>query len=169
MKTRLLIGVSTLALGLSLACSTSDRDRAREKADEARQKTKQEARKLTAEIKQDARALNQKMGQAMNQPVRSNGTSEAEEKLRRGGEHLRAAGGQAAVKLDHAATIAKVKAQLAKDLGLSTVTGIDVDATGPVVTLRGSVSSPEQKERAEQAALQVNGVTKVVNELQIQP
>ncbi len=89
--------------------------------------------------------------------------------MRRGGQDLRAAGEKAGVKLDHAAMVAKVKAKLATDVGLSTVTGIDVDASGQVVTLRGTVASEEQKQQAEQAVMQLGGVTKVINDLKVNP
>jgi osmotically-inducible protein OsmY len=65
--------------------------------------------------------------------------------------------------------MAKVKAKLASDVGLSTVTTVDVRTTGDVVTLRGTVSTLEQKQHAEQAALQVAGVRRVVNELTVKP
>jgi osmotically-inducible protein OsmY len=63
---------------------------------------------------------------------------------------------------------AKVKAKLASDVGLSTVTGVDVDTSGHVVTLRGTVSSESQKLEAERAASHVNGVEKVINDLKVQ-
>ncbi len=63
--------------------------------------------------------------------------------------------------------IAKVKAKLATDVGLSTVTGVDVDASGQVVTLRGTVSSEDEKQRAEQAVRQISGVTRVINDLTV--
>ncbi|MGA8025909.1 MAG: BON domain-containing protein [Bryobacteraceae bacterium] len=147
-------------MALSLACSNSSRETAREKA-----------RKLTQEAKQEAKSLDHKIAQGINAagPVQQNGTSEAEAKLRHGGQELRAAGGHAAVKLDHAAMIAKVKAKLVSDVGLSAATSIDVDTNGGVVTLRGTVSTADQKQQAEQAVLQVNGVAKVINELRVQP
>lgn len=170
MSRNLLAAPSLALLILCFACARNDRETAREKAEQAKIKTKEEARKLTQELKQDAKALDRKFDQALNsRRVQSNGPGEAQEKLRRGEQDLRVAGGQAAVKLDRAAVIAKVKAKLAAAVGLSTVTGIDVDAAGQIVTLRGTVSSPEQKQQAEQAALQVNGVTKVVNDLRVQP
>jgi osmotically-inducible protein OsmY len=73
------------------------------------------------------------------------------------------------VKLDHAALIAKIKTKLATDVGLSTVTGVDVDASGRIVTLHGTVDSVQQKQEAERAALQVGGVTKVIDDLQVRP
>jgi osmotically-inducible protein OsmY len=96
-------------------------------------------------------------------------TAGAERKLTDAGRELRTAGEHAAVKLDRAAMIAKVKTKLAKDVGLSVAASLDVDSTGQVVTLRGTVSSEEQKQHAERAAMQVNGVTRVINLLQVKP
>jgi hyperosmotically inducible protein len=45
---------------------------------------------------------------------------------------------------------------------------VDVDTTNGVVSLNGVVESQEQKARAEQLASRVDGVRKVVNNLQIQ-
>jgi osmotically-inducible protein OsmY len=57
---------------------------------------------------------------------------------------------------------------LAADVGLSTVTSVDVDATGQVVTLRGTVSSEDQKQQAANAVRQLSGVTNVINLLRVQ-
>jgi osmotically-inducible protein OsmY len=95
--------------------------------------------------------------------------AEAEAKLRRGGAELRDAGGKAGVKLDQASIIAKVKAKLATDVGLSAAATVDVDANGQVVTLRGTVASDEQKRQAERSAANVDGVTAVVNHLTVKP
>jgi len=139
---------SILLLALSLACSKSDQQSANQKAAEARQKTRREAEKLKQEVRQDARALDQKVHQAVQgQPVQTGSAGEAEEKLRRGGRDLQAAGGQAAVKLDRAAIVARVKTRLVSDVGLSTVTGIDVDATGQVVTLAERFLLPSKSGR----------------------
>lgn len=126
-----------------MSCSNTQQERARERADQARQ----EARKLGNEAKHEAHQLNRQVDSALKSPESR----------------------QAAQKLDRAALVAKVKAKLATDVGLSTVTSVDVDATGHVVTLRGTVSSPEQKRQAERAVAQLNGVTRVVNELQVRP
>jgi osmotically-inducible protein OsmY len=62
----------------------------------------------------------------------------------------------------------KVKSALAADVGLKTVTGINVDTdNGGVVTLTGKVDSAAMKKRAEQVAKKVNGVKSVKNELQV--
>jgi len=161
--------VALLALG-SAACSRSDEDKARERAAEARQKAREEAHELAHQAKRAANDLHRQINQAMdgNGP-RSTASDGAGQKLQRGGEDLRAAGSEATVKLDRAALIAKVKAKLASDVGLSTVTRVEVDNSGQVVTLRGTVDSPEQKAQAERAVRQVDGVTKVVNDLQVKP
>jgi osmotically-inducible protein OsmY len=62
---------------------------------------------------------------------------------------------------------AQVKTNLASDDGLSTITGIDVDANGSVVTLRGHVGSQAQKEAAGRAAARVSGVSRVQNDISI--
>ena len=67
-----------------------------------------------------------------------------------------------------AAITTKVKSALAADVGLRTVTGINVDTdAGGVVTLKGQVASDDMKKRAEQVAKKVNGVKSVKNELQV--
>lgn len=170
--------ILTALLALLIACNRGDQQKAHERAAEAKQKARleaqrarDEARRLGQQAKQEAGSLRQNIDHALQGtgPAQSGPTGQAEEKLRRGGNDLRVAGNQAAVKLDHAAMIAKVKAKLATDVGLSTVTGIDVDASGQVVTLRGTVASEQQKQEAEQAVLQLSGVRKVVDELTVRP
>jgi hyperosmotically inducible periplasmic protein len=62
----------------------------------------------------------------------------------------------------------KVKSALAADVGLKTLTGINVDTAGSVVTLKGSVDTAANKSRAEQVARGVEGVSSVKNELAVQ-
>lgn len=175
--TTLITAVLTLTvLGFTAACSREDQDKAHEqaaearrKADDAAAKARVEAHKLAREARAQASNLDRNIKDAVNGTGSPQTGSDADAKLRRGGEDLKAAGNQAGVKLDHAALIAKVKTKLANDVGLSTVTGINVDARGDVVTLSGTVSTPEQKHQAEISAGQVSGVTRVVNNLQVQP
>lgn len=177
MRRRLGTAFIVAALAMGAACNQGDKEKARERAAEARRKAddaaaraREEAHKLAHEARQEARALDHNIKDAVNGTGGAqSGGSEADRKLRRGGEDLKAAGSEAAVKLDHAALITKVKAKLANDVGLSTVTSVDVDASGHVVTLRGTVSSPEQKQQAEIAARQVSGVNRVINDLEVQP
>jgi osmotically-inducible protein OsmY len=60
-----------------------------------------------------------------------------------------------------------VKTKLVADK-LANFTRVDVDTTNKVVSLNGVVESPDQKARAEQLAMQVSGVSRVENHLQIQ-
>jgi hyperosmotically inducible protein len=69
--------------------------------------------------------------------------------------------------LDDSNITAAVKAQLGQDR-LSTLTRIEVDTNDGVVALNGTVESAEQRARAEQLARKVNGVKRVVNNLQVQ-
>jgi osmotically-inducible protein OsmY len=62
----------------------------------------------------------------------------------------------------------KVKSALAADVGLKTVTGINVDTdAGGVVTLKGKVDTADQKKRAEMVAKKVGGVKSVKNQLTV--
>jgi len=67
----------------------------------------------------------------------------------------------------NAALTGKVKSALAADVGLKTLTNIDVDSAGTVVTLKGKVDTDEQKRRAQEVAAAVNGVTSVNNQLTV--
>lgn len=67
-----------------------------------------------------------------------------------------------------AALTTKVKSALAADVGLKTVTGIDVDSADGVVTLKGKVASADHKKRAGQVAKKVDGVKSVKNQLKVE-
>jgi hyperosmotically inducible protein len=60
-----------------------------------------------------------------------------------------------------------VKAKLVADKAAN-LTRVDVDTTNRVVLLSGVVESSEQKNRAEQLAMEVSGVSRVENRLQVQ-
>jgi osmotically-inducible protein OsmY len=177
MKRKFAYGCCAAIMALSLACSNQDQQRAREKAAEAKRKTREEAERARKELQklgQKAKREAGKIDQSVDQALQGGGsederTAAARRKLNDAGRQARTAGEQAAVKLDRAAMIAKVKAKLATDVGVSTAASVDVDSTGQVVTLRGTVDSEEQKQQAEQAVMQVNGVTKVINLLQVKP
>jgi hyperosmotically inducible protein len=68
--------------------------------------------------------------------------------------------------VDDAAVTASVNAALVADKP-SNFTRIDVDTTNGVVALNGTVETPEQRARAEQLASRVNGVKRVINNLQV--
>jgi hyperosmotically inducible protein len=68
--------------------------------------------------------------------------------------------------VDDARISTAVQASLTSDKA-SNLTRIDVDTTNGVVYLNGTVQSAEQKARAEQLAGRIDGVKKVVNNLQV--
>ena len=69
--------------------------------------------------------------------------------------------------IDDTTLTASVKTKLALDK-LANLTRIDVDTYNGVVSLNGVVQTAADKERAEQIAQSVEGVRKVVNNLQVQ-
>jgi osmotically-inducible protein OsmY len=125
---------------VSTGCDRSTQEKARERQAEAEQKI----RRLASEAKQRAKELDHNIKGAV-QPD---------------SEH-------AGEKLDNAALLAKVKAKLASDVGVATLNNVNVDISGSVVTLRGTVASDEERQAAQKAASQVSGVTSVVNELKV--
>lgn len=68
--------------------------------------------------------------------------------------------------IDDAAITASVKSTLVADKAAN-LTRVDVDTNGGVVYLNGTVENADQKSRAEQLARRVDGVRRVVNNLQI--
>ena len=78
--------------------------------------------------------------------------------------------GQAATKLEQAVDAGsltlKIKSKMALDDMVKART-INVDTTGSVVTLTGTVESNRERERAVQLARETVGVTNVVDKLQV--
>ena len=62
---------------------------------------------------------------------------------------------------------ASLKAKLASDVGIKTVTNIDVSSVNGVVTLSGTVDSSAAKDNAGAIAKSVPQVVKVINNLQV--
>jgi hyperosmotically inducible periplasmic protein len=69
--------------------------------------------------------------------------------------------------VDDTSITAAVKAKLAAEQGTTTLTGINVDTSGGTVSLSGTVESEAMKQRAATLAQQVEGVARVVNNLQV--
>jgi Predicted periplasmic or secreted lipoprotein len=69
--------------------------------------------------------------------------------------------------VDDRTITASVKTKLVAERA-SNLTRVDVDTTNQVVSLNGVVQTPDQKQRAEELAMQVSGVRRVNNNLQIQ-
>jgi Cu-Zn family superoxide dismutase len=68
-----------------------------------------------------------------------------------------------------AATTAAVKAKLASDVRLTTLTNLDVTTDNGNVSLNGKVESEEVKRLSEESARSVSGVARVINNLQVAP
>ncbi|MBI4524388.1 MAG: BON domain-containing protein [Deltaproteobacteria bacterium] len=68
--------------------------------------------------------------------------------------------------IDDAAITASVKSQLVSEKA-SNLVRVDVDTDRGVVYLNGSVENPREKARAEELARRVQGVKRVVNNLQV--
>jgi osmotically-inducible protein OsmY len=71
--------------------------------------------------------------------------------------------------VDDAAIKASVKAKLAADVRLSTLTNVEVNSTNGVVTLAGAVRSEEERRMAGEVTRSVDGVVRVDNNLQVNP
>lgn len=69
--------------------------------------------------------------------------------------------------IDDATIKASVKAKMAADVRLSTLTNIEVNSTNGVVTLAGQVENESDRAQAAAVARSVDGVVKVNNELQV--
>ena len=69
--------------------------------------------------------------------------------------------------VDDAAIKTAVKAKMAADVRLSTLTNIEVNSTNGVVTLAGQVGSEADRAQAAAVARSVDGVVRVNNELQV--
>ena len=70
--------------------------------------------------------------------------------------------------VDDSSIKTKVKAKLAADVRLSTLTNIEVNSTNGVVTLAGQVHNADERRMAAEVARSVEGVVSVNNELQVE-
>jgi hyperosmotically inducible protein len=69
--------------------------------------------------------------------------------------------------IDDAGIKTSVKAKLAADVRLSTLTNVEVNSTNGVVTLAGMVANEQERKMAGDVARSVEGVVRVNNELQV--
>src|SRR6185503_4376943 len=104
------------------------------------------------------------------EPVVKVNTEKIKEELARTGqvirEKARKAGDTIADATANARTTGAIKTKLVGDTGLSAFK-IDVDTSDGVVTLSGTVSSPEEIASAMQLAMEAEGVHRVVSTLQV--
>lgn len=147
----LLALVSAAALTLA-GCDRADNRTTGEKVDDAIAKTERAADQAAARTEQMAKEARARV--------------DASDTASRVSEAARDAGKAIANAADDATITAAVTAGLAKDPDLSALK-IDVDTTGGKVTLRGPAPTPVAKDRAEQIAKDVKGVSSVDNQLEV--
>lgn len=144
-----LVGAAALAL---VGCEKGDNRSAGEKVDDAIARTERaadEAKVKTERMAEEARAK-----------------VESSDAASRVSEAAKDAGSAVAKAASDATITAAVNAGLAKDPDLSAI-NIDVDTQAGKVTLRGPAPNPVAKERAEQIAKDVKGVSSVDNQLEV--
>lgn len=140
-----ILAVSALALGLT-ACGPNDGQTAGQKLDNAIDKTEQAADNAKIEADRAAETAGQKIDNAM--------------------EATKDAASNAADAMGEAGITGKVNAALVGDPELSALK-IDVDTKDGVVTLNGEAPNQGAKDRAEELAKAVEGVSSVNNLLTV--
>jgi hyperosmotically inducible protein len=85
---------------------------------------------------------------------------------RQAAETTKAAAERTGAALSEAALTAKIKSKMALDDHVKART-INVDTTGTIVTLSGTVHSEEEHERAVRLARETDGITQVVDKLEV--
>lgn len=83
------------------------------------------------------------------------------------GERLAVGAQRAEHMAAEAALTAKIKSKMALDDSVGAI-DINIDTRGSVVTLRGPVSSQDERQRAVRLARETDGVTSVVDQLVVQ-
>lgn len=168
MKTTGAAFIAILSLLISFGCQPSDREAARERGERFKAKAKAAARQLERDGKELSAKATEK-ARDLGATSTSNGGDSPGDKLNRGAAELNREGKVAGAKLSQAGQSAKVKYNLSTALGIAAVSKIEVNSNGNTVSLRGSVSNAEERTDAERVALSTSGVSKVVNELRVQP
>ena len=93
-------------------------------------------------------------------------TSRAREAGAEIGEKVAVGANKAERAMSDASLTTKIKAKMALDDSIKAL-DVNVDTDGTIVTLRGTVGSEAQRERAVRLARETEGVTQVVDRLQI--
>jgi osmotically-inducible protein OsmY len=129
--------------------------------------TQPRSRELSAQAKENVRESAAKVGESLKQTF---DPENIKEELARTGRVVRDKAGQAgdyvADATANARTTAAIKAKLIADTGLAAFK-IGVDTADGVVTLSGTVSSPDEIARAMKLAMETDGVYRVISTLQV--
>jgi len=124
---------------------------------------------LVANARQDVRDGATQVGDSIKQTF---DTDKAKDGLNRAGEVVREKADKAGEAItDVSANVritTAIKAKLIADAGLSAFK-IDVDTTDGVVTLSGTVSTPEDSAKATKLAQETEGVRQVISTLLVKP
>lgn len=147
-----LLAVAGAALLTLAGCDPNDKRTTGQKVDDALAKTERAADTAAAKTGEMAREAKEKI--------------EASDAASRAAEAARDAGRAVAKATDDASITAAVNAGLAKDSELSALK-IDVDTDAGKVTLRGPAPTTAARDRAEQIAKDVKGVSSVDNRLEV--
>lgn len=154
----LLTAAALLAL---TACDRKDERTAGQKLDSAIAQTEQRAEQAKADIKKEGAEANAALQSGAARAAA--GVEVAADKAAQG---IGQAASQLAAKTNDAAITTQVKAELAKDPGLSALR-IDVDTTDGRVKLSGTAPDPAARDRATRLASGIKGVTRVENRLEV--
>lgn len=152
-----ILAVSALAMGLTACGPNNDNQTAGQKLDNAIEKTEQAADNAKADADRAAETAGQKIDNAVD-ATKDAASNAADATKDAAADALNAAG--------EAGVTAKVNAALVGDPELSALK-INVDTKGTVVTLNGEAPNQAAKDRAEELAKAVSGVTSVNNLLTV--
>lgn len=97
-----------------------------------------------------------------------NAVAQVDQKARQVGNEMKSGAERMGDKMDDAAITASVKTEIAKDSDLSALS-INVDTDQGRVALKGTAPSAAAKEHATTLAQSVKGVTRVDNQLTVDP
>jgi len=128
-----------------------------------------QSKEMVANARQNVQDSAAQVGDSIKQTFTAD---KAKDELSRAGEVVREKAGQAGDAITevsaNARITAAIKAKLIADTGLSAFK-IDVDTTDGVVTLSGTVSTPEDSAKAAKLAQETEGVRQVISTLQVKP
>jgi len=154
----LLAAVALLALA---ACDRNDDRTAGQKLDSAIAQTQQRADQAKADLKKEGAEAS-----AALQSGAARTATAVESAADKAAQAVGQAADQVTAKTNDAAVTTQVKAELAKDPGLSALR-IDVDTEAGRVTLSGTAPDAAARDRATRLASGIKGVTRVENRLEV--
>lgn len=147
------------------AKANSDRTKITNDAKQDAAKVEEEAKRLGNKVRDESKELGHKAADAMGGPA----DQTLSEKATRAEAGAKRVGTEVVTAAEQEMLVARVKGQIEQSLGAASLTGVHVDTKGRVVTLTGSVSSADEKRRAQLAAAGVTGVDHVVNQIVVNP